>query len=82
MLDLKKLFGSSNDRKVKAMAARVAGINALEPAISALSDDDLRAKTEEFKTRYANGESLDSLQNASFRGGARGRQTHPWPAPL
>ncbi len=66
MLDLKKLFGSSNDRKVKAMAAKVGGINALEPAISALSDEALRAKTDEFKTRYANGESLDSLQNEAF----------------
>ncbi len=66
MLDLKKLFGSSNDRKVKAMTAKVGGINALEPTISALSDEALRAKTEEFKTRYANGESLDSLQNEAF----------------
>ena len=66
MLDLKKLFGSSNDRKVKAMAAKVGGINALEPEISALSDEALRAKTDEFKTRYANGESLDSLQNEAF----------------
>ena len=46
MLDLKKLFGSSNDRKVKAMLAKVAAINALEPQISNLSDDELRAKTE------------------------------------
>ena len=74
MLDLKKLFGSSNDRKVKAMAAKVGGINVLEPAISALSDDELRAKTEEFKARHANGESLDSLLNEAFavvREGAR-----------
>jgi preprotein translocase subunit SecA len=66
MLDLKKLFGSSNDRKVKAMAARVVKINALEPQISALSDAALRAKTEEFKTRVAAGESLDSLLNETF----------------
>jgi preprotein translocase subunit SecA len=39
----KNLFGSSNDRKVKAMQARVAKINALEPQMSALSDDQLRA---------------------------------------
>jgi len=66
MLDLKKLFGSSNDRKVKSMGARVARINDLEPAISALSDDALRARTEEFKGRIAAGESLDALMNEAF----------------
>jgi preprotein translocase subunit SecA len=66
MLDLKKLFGSSNDRKVKAMLAKVAAINALEPQISNLSDDELRAKTEAFKARVAGGESLDSLMNEAF----------------
>jgi len=66
MLDLKKLFGSSNDRKVRAMGARVAKINALEPAMAALSDAELRAKTDEFKTRFAQGESLDGLMNEAF----------------
>ena len=66
MLDLKKLFGSSNDRKVKAMGSRVSKINDLEPAISALSDDALRAKTDEFKSRVAGGESLDALMNEAF----------------
>jgi preprotein translocase subunit SecA len=66
MLDLKKLFGSSNDRKVKAMAARVTRINALEPEMEALSDDALRARTEAFKTRFAAGESLDDLMNEAF----------------
>jgi preprotein translocase subunit SecA len=66
MLDLKKLFGSSNDRKVRAMTARVSGINALEPAIGALSDDQLRAKTAEFKARYAKGETLDALLPEAF----------------
>jgi preprotein translocase subunit SecA len=66
MLDLKKLFGSSNDRKVKAMAARVSRINALEPQISGLSDAELRAKTEEFKARVAAGASLDDLLNEAF----------------
>ena len=56
MLDLKKIFGSTNDRKVKAMLARVARINAFEPRMKALSDDQLRAKTEEFRTRLAGGE--------------------------
>jgi preprotein translocase subunit SecA len=66
MLDLKKLFGSSNDRKVKAMMGKVAQINVLEPQISALSDDALRAKTDEFKQRLANGETLDHLLPEAF----------------
>jgi len=66
MLDLKKLFGSSNDRKVKAMTAKVARISALEPAMEALSDEELRAKTDEFKTRHAGGESLEDLMNEAF----------------
>ena len=66
MLDLKKLFGSSNDRKVKTMMSKVAAINALEPEMTALSDDALRAKTAAFKSRLAAGETLDSLQNEAF----------------
>ncbi len=66
MLDLKKLFGTSNDRKVKAMMSKVAAINALEPEMTALSDDALRAKTAAFKSRVAAGETLDSLQNEAF----------------
>ena len=66
MVDLTKIFGSSNDRKVKAMLGRVGKINALEPAMARLSDDELRAKTDEFKARRAGGESLDSLMNEAF----------------
>ena len=62
----KKLFGSSNDRKVKGMGARVEQINALEPQFSALSDADLRAKTEAFKARVAGGESLDAILPEAF----------------
>ena len=62
----KKLFGSSNERKVKAMSAQVAKINALEPEYAALSDDALRAKTDEFKARLAKGETLDSLLVEAF----------------
>jgi preprotein translocase subunit SecA len=61
-----RFFGSSNDRKVKAMATRVAKINSLEPAMQALSDADLAAKTEEFKARLAKGETLDQLLEESF----------------
>lgn len=62
----KKLFGSRNDRLVKQYAQKVEQINALEPAMQALTDDALRAKTEEFKQRYANGESLDKLLPEAF----------------
>lgn len=62
----KKLFGSRNDRLVKQYAQKVEQINALEPAMQALSDDALRAKTAEFKQRYSNGESLDKLLPEAF----------------
>src|SRR4051812_4688552 len=62
----KKFFGSPSDRKVKAYSSRVAAINALEPSFSALSDDALRGKTEEFKARLAKGETLDNLPNEAF----------------
>jgi len=61
-----RFFGSSNDRKVKAMAARVAKINALEPAIQALSDEQLRAKTQEFRDRLAKGATLDQMLEEAF----------------
>jgi preprotein translocase subunit SecA len=66
MLDLRKVFGSSNDRKVKRTLARVGAINALEPQIAGLSDEALRGKTAEFKARVAKGESLDSVMNEAF----------------
>jgi preprotein translocase subunit SecA len=62
----KKLFGSSNERKVKTFQARVAKINALEPEYAALSDEALKAKTDEFKARLAKGETLDDLLNEAF----------------
>ncbi len=62
----KKLFGSRNDRLVKQYQQTVKQINALEPATQALSDEELRAKTEAFKQRYANGESLDKLLPEAF----------------
>ena len=62
----KKFFGSSNERKVKAMSAQVAKINALEPEYAALSDEALRGKTDEFKARLAKGETLDSLLPEAF----------------
>ncbi len=62
----KALFGSQNDRILKGLQKPVASVNALEPAVSALSDDDLRAKTEAFKARLAAGEEVDALQAEAF----------------
>jgi preprotein translocase subunit SecA len=62
----KKIFGSSNDRSVKTMMARVQGINALEPAYAALSDAELRAKTDEFKAQLAAGKTLDDILPEAF----------------
>lgn len=62
----KKLFGSRNDRLVKQYSQRVAVINGLESQIQALSDDQLRAKTEEFKRRYQDGETLENLLPEAF----------------
>lgn len=63
---LKKVFGSRNDRLVKQYVAKVRAINALEPKLQALSDAELRAKTDEYKTRFANGETLDQLLPEAF----------------
>ena len=61
-----KIFGSSNDRKLKPLRKRAGKISALEPEVQKLSDAELRAKTVEFKKRHAEGESLDSLMNEAF----------------
>ncbi|MEN3951062.1 preprotein translocase subunit SecA [Iodidimonas sp. SYSU 1G8] len=62
----KRLFGSANDRTVKGYQSRVGAINALEPQIKALSDDELRAKTVEFRQRLDNGETVDKLLPEAF----------------
>ncbi|RZT95179.1 preprotein translocase subunit SecA [Rivibacter subsaxonicus] len=63
---LTSIFGSRNERLLKQLRASVAKINALEPRFEQLSDDELRAKTEEFKQRHAKGESLDALLPEAF----------------
>lgn len=63
---LKKIFGSRNDRLIKQYFQTVRRINALEPALEALSDEQLRAKTDEFRQRHAAGESLDDLLPEAF----------------
>ncbi|MFW6299788.1 MAG: preprotein translocase subunit SecA, partial [Oceanicaulis sp.] len=62
----RKLFGSSNDRTVKKMRPTVERINALEPDFEALDDDQLKAKTAEFRERFERGESLDQLLPEAF----------------
>ena len=63
---LKKIFGSRNDRLIKQYMQVVRKINALEAGISALSDEALRGKTAEFKTRVGSGEMLDALLPEAF----------------
>ena len=63
---LSKIFGSRNDRVIKRMSREVAKINELEPAVQALSDEELKAKTKEFRERLENGESLDTLLTEAF----------------
>jgi len=60
------LFGTSNDRSLKAYQRRVPQINALEPAMEALSDDALRDKTVQFRERLASGATLDDLLPEAF----------------
>lgn len=62
----KKLFGSSNDRRVKGYQPRVAAINALEAEVSQLSDEALRARTETFRQQLAEGAKLDDLLVPAF----------------
>jgi preprotein translocase subunit SecA len=68
MLDtlLAKVVGTQNERELKRLRPLVAQINALEPTVEALSDEQLRAKTAEFKSRVANGETLDDLLVEAF----------------
>ncbi|MCB5196802.1 preprotein translocase subunit SecA [Deefgea salmonis] len=63
---LKKVFGSRNDRLLKQYGVIVKQINALEPQMVALSDEALRAKTDEFKARLAKGETLDQILPEAF----------------
>ncbi|MEQ5839855.1 preprotein translocase subunit SecA [Paraburkholderia acidicola] len=63
---LQKVFGSRNQRLVKQYQRTVIAINALEPQIEQLTDDQLRAKTGEFRQRVASGESLDKLLPEAF----------------
>ena len=63
---LKALFGSANDRHIKKLKKVVNKINELEPTFAALSDNELQNKTNEFKVRFNEGETLDSLLPEAF----------------
>ena len=63
---LTKIFGSRNERLLKQYRKSVQAVNALEPQLEKLSDDELRAKTQEFKDRVAGGATLDSLLVEAF----------------
>src|SRR5713101_832989 len=68
MLDtiLAKVVGTQNERELKRLRPIVAEVNAFEPAIKALSDDQLRGKSAEFRQRFAGGETLDDLLPEAF----------------
>jgi preprotein translocase subunit SecA len=63
---LTRIFGSRNERVLRQLGKSVAQINALEPQFQALSDAELRGKTDEFKQRLADGAKLDSLLPEAF----------------
>ena len=63
---LQKIFGTKHDREMKALRPLIAQINSFEPAIQALSDQQLQAKTPEFQQRLKNGETLDDILPEAF----------------
>ena len=63
---LAKVIGTQNEREIKRLRPRVVEINALEPAIQALTDEQLRAKTVEFRERLAKGATIDDLLHEAF----------------
>jgi len=68
MLDtvLKRMFGSANDRRLKGYRPKIAEINALEPEFAALTDEQLRAKTDAFRAELAGGQTVDDLLAPAF----------------
>lgn len=63
---VKKIFGDTNDRDVKRLMKTVDVINGLEPEFVALSDEALKAKTEEFRARIEKGETLEEILPEAF----------------
>src|SRR5437667_5939860 len=62
----RKLFGSSNERRIKSYTPRVAENNAMEKELEALSDEALRARTDAFKKQVADGAALDDILAPAF----------------
>ncbi|HET6464044.1 MAG TPA: preprotein translocase subunit SecA [Nitrospiria bacterium] len=63
---IRKVIGTKNDRELKRLAPMVEQISAFEPALSSLDDEQLRSKTEEFRSRLASGASLDDVLPEAF----------------
>jgi preprotein translocase subunit SecA len=62
----RKVFGTTNDRKIKAAQRTVEAVNALEPQLQAMTDEQIRARTPEFRARLEQGETLDDLLPEAF----------------
>lgn len=62
----RRLFGSANDRRIKSYTPKINAINALEPELESLSDEQIRARTDEFRSKIAAGEKLDDLLVPAF----------------
>ena len=75
----KKIFGSSNERRVKSLRPKVEAINAMENEMQALSDEELRARTDQFRKDLQNGASLDDILIPAF---ATAREASPLPTPV
>ena len=63
---LMRIFGNSNERQIRRMRPIVARINEMEPALQAVSDDELRARTDEFRERLAGGQTLEDVLPEAF----------------
>ena len=73
-----KLFGTHSDRELKIVNPIVDKIEAMRDSMMALSDEELRDKTKEYKKRLAEGETLDDLLPGSIRNSKRGSKTCSW----
>nr|BFF02834.1 hypothetical protein GCM10020241_45090 [Streptoalloteichus tenebrarius] len=79
---LSRLLRAGEGKMLKRLRAIAAHINDLEDDVVELSDSELRAKTDEFRRRHEDGESLDDLLPEAFAVAREGRQAHAGPAPL
>ncbi len=62
----RKIFGTTNERVVRAYRSQIEAVNGFEPAMQALSDEQLRASTDEFRTKLKNGVALNKLLPEAF----------------